>query len=579
MTPLATNPSLPQVKTLALTAPFRGVYRRNSLPQPEGNLWYLHRCGLKEPALSALPGYNGDPQTMTRMGWSSSEHTRGVINQPSGSGFYVLTEDRLHGYDFSADPDSQFSMGNGTSPGVGGVKDMWIFAGATLVGLAHGSKLLADGNYYTVDYVESDTHVWTIEDQAPFVNQPVTGFNTNFVGDIQAWYGPRYCWFGTKLILCGLYGVYHYDPLVDAHIKSYQRSHRGMDIINFAGRPVLLGAVEASDEYDPTPIPGLLSDKLTWPTRSDYTDYTSYGSGFLHLHTDGSGIRCGVAWGEDAYAFTGTSIYQLIETGMSASNPIAFQKHPTRLLEQPLSNAVAGIRGIYFWTEQGPVMFDGVQLHDLSLSLELDLGSRTSSIIHGGVHVWADAYTRTIRFHNYNLQTPVLQYIFWEDTQQWTTLDEDSMYLAGTGKFAGDIYGVRSTPIVTDTVVSVEQDEEQGTEDLLEVDFVTRATWRGITMPEGPHVNKILQQIRVLVEQYNTGNLVLSMVPDVAPDTIPDANKDTISITGSESVQWVIFDVKWELEDAVWRLDIHFLPRTKIHQVLIDYTVGGDTNL
>jgi hypothetical protein len=239
---------------------------------------------------------------------------------------------------------------------------------------------------------------------------------------------------------------------------------------------------------------------------------------------------------------------------------------------------VKGVRGIYFWTKDGPAVFDGVAVRDLGLNLELDLGARASAVISGGVHVWRDSYTKTIRFYRWNLETPVLQYIFWEESGHWTTLDEDAMYLAGNTYVSADIYGVATAAITTNTDIAIEQNEEQGTRDLAGALFLTRATWRGIAFEEGMHVNKTIHQIRVLFDMILTGtSLKCSIVPDVEADTAPDANLVTRTPTPSRDIQWEVFIPLARLEAPVWRLDLHFPPGTKIYEVAIDYTVGGDT--
>jgi hypothetical protein len=527
---------------------------------------------------------------MTKMGWAGVEQTRGVINHPEGSQFYIVTSERIHLYEPVGEPMTYVgNLGIGTKPGGGGSISIDIAAPTyplLSAGLMRDSRLLVDGNWHTVASVANDTRIFATNDSNPFTAKAVHAYNKNFTGLGNGWYGPRYCWFGEDLIIINIYGTCVF-PLNRAtnqlYFGAFNHKNRGLDIINFAGRPVLLGAFESTGDYgNQTTTFG--SDMLRWPTRSDYRDWDSYGSGFLYLHTDGSGIRCGENWGEDAYVFTGTSIYQLIETGIDAANPIAFHRHQARLPSPPNSNAVRGLRGIYFWTRKGPMMFDGNVVHDLTQELELDLDTYDSSLLNEGVHVWRDEYTQTIRFHNHKLPCATLQYIFWEGPGDWTTLDEDALYLAGTGNLYDLPVGVKSTSIVTDTVVSRLQKEDQGTEDMVpDQDFLCRASWRGMTTEEGPHINKTIQQIRVMFTMVLSTNddaddptLGCSIVPDVQDDTIPDANIITVDITPSESIQWHTFTPLYKLEAPVWRMDIHFPAGTKIYQICIDYHVGGD---
>jgi hypothetical protein len=577
MTPSLSNPSLPRAKTLALTLPFRGVYRRTPKTGPEGTVVRLDQCQVDNGVIYSLPGFGTTTDSLTRMGWLSvDEEIQGFVRTRS-DGFHVFTDVRLEEYPFTGQRNVTALSGTWTkvapSPIVNGVG-----GNAGVAGLCYGCKCLISGSWYTLVQVLGANQIEVAETAGSFAGVAASPWIfQSFSYPGQAWYGPRYTYFGDILYICSLYGTLYADT--DTTLRPSTRLYRGRDIINFAGRPMLIGAVEATSDYNSTPVPDQYSDLLRWPTRSSHLDWASYGSGYLHSQDDGGNHRAGCVWGEDAYLFTDKSIYRIVATGQSAGNPIALYKFPVKVYEPPLSNVVQGLHGLYYWSTRGPCLFDGKEIIPLYKILEKDADYFDTTLLGQGVWVWVDTYGRSIRFYNKKQQVASLRYIFWEDDQAFTTLNSNVMYLAGLAPHAlhTEWFGIDATAIGSSATPVVRNlDELSGTLTEGGGPITPRIHVQGIEFPEGSHVNKHIKMVRIVGVFRGNGDVEVGMIPD----TTSGATYDTVSVTGAaQTVQELVFENRWPVEAPVWALTVDFYDRCAIHGIYIDYVLGGDVHL
>lgn len=594
MTPTLSNPQSEELKTLKLAPPFKGVYKRHILHQPEGVITDLLRCRLEEGVIQTLVPFIGTPLTTVRMPWLTGNdveevqgHIPGLDTQP----YMLFTDLRIHEHPFSggaASPVTFFTIGD-TWTKVAGVGTFTATVGGIVDIINDGAydmKISPDAGttWYTVigGTTLPDTIVVS-ETAGAWAGVTLTVAFKGFTDHTAAWYGPRYTYFGDDLIVCGKYATYHRPP--GGLFAALTNVYRGRDVINFAGRPVLIGAVEATSGINAsTPTPGLLSERLQWPTRTDYTNWTGYGSGFLFTHDDGANHRAACVWGEDAYLFTSTSIYRLVELGQTASNPIGVQKFPVKNYDPPISNVVQGRRGLYFWSVRGPCMFDGRDVIPLYDVLEKDPDCYDTTLNDEGVYVWADIYSQSIRFYNQDQPVGMLRYTYWEKTGAFTTLDNNGLYLAGICEHERTQYwGLDAADITANpTEISILMDEENGTLAESGVDFpAATATWRGISFEEGSHVNKIPRTVRVvgLFRTTTVGEFFVEAVP-TNPIGGGSGGIYAIDVTGDkDEPQEAVFEVDVTVESPSWDIHITFPVQYSILEVYVDYNVGSDTDL
>jgi hypothetical protein len=416
-----------------------------------------------------------------------------------------------------------------------------------------------------------------VESAGSFTAQSLDMYFQDFTDNFRVWYGPRYCFLGTALIICSKYATMYSPP--SGPLRLLTGIYRARDVINFAGRPVLIGTVTASNQYDQSPTPSLSSDLLRWPTRGDFTDWDSYGSGFLYTKDDQGSHRAGCVWGESAFLFTTTAIYRMIETGLSASNPIALEKFPVRNYDPPISNVVQGRKGLYYWSVRGPVLFDGHDVIPLYDMLEKDPYLYNWTNFLQGVFVWADVYSQSIRFYNKSQYSNLLRYMFWEKTGAFTTLNSSPFYLAGIGIVDEvEYWGIDAMDIPNDvTPVSRQLDEFAGTVSEGGSSYVSgKIIIRGITFEEGAFVNKIPKAVRIVGKfpTSTSGNNAFQI--GLTPDSDSPGIGWEVAVTGSAKLQQFSFQVDPPIEASVWSLRIDLPLRGEIHEIYIDYVLGGD---
>jgi hypothetical protein len=383
----------------------------------------------------------------------------------------------------------------------------------------------------------------------------------------------RYTWVNGYLVVVGDKATYFTTDNTLSRAAGYSALEvlrydiRGSDVVTLAGRPVLLGAGK-NITYGGV---GSISNMLCWPTRSDITNWDGYGSGFLYTLDDGGYHYAGANLGDDAYVFSRATAYRLYATGMSASNPIAYKRLRIQPYRAPLSNAVVGEKGIYYWSGEGLVRFDGHKLELLWKSLGYD-PEMTLTI-------------RPVLFYNSMLRTIHMasaanpsswRLIYSEDNEAFYRV---SMAFDSLGCTSTDAYNYMLRPItLTTSTQTIMRAYDAGTD----INLVGSGsntgyvTWRGITGPASAGINKVARALRVVYS--GTGTIEASLGPSgsgqaaAALETSPPVGDIGVAtLTGGSNL--------YRYEAPVWEVILEFDSGMKIYEVLVDFQIAGETGV
>jgi hypothetical protein len=489
---------------------------------------------------------------------------------------FMFSNERLHLISgFASDPTSRYTPVSGGADSVAGNSGTKLVTGTStdFTGLgAYGSKLLLDGNWYTLDYVNSSVQLYTTTNlSTTFSGEPMDIAAVDLVPTNS--YGPRYCYVAGSLVLASKYAVYRVWSGFSGMLP-ISRRYRGRDVVSFAGRPVLCGVYEGAAgglDYYSSGVTNLLT-QIRWPTKGDLTDWTSYGAGFLEIADDGSPIVAGANWGEDAFVFTVNGIHRLIETGMSAYNPIQARRLPVEGYMFPISNVVAGHKGLYWWTaNRGMMRFDGQRVHHLHLALHDEIDHAA----YEGPHM---AYVPSLRAivpaHDANHlgAGEGFYQVFFEDTDSFSEIDSNFAFCGIMPE--NDVYwAMESTtiPVAAGTKQLIrEVDESSGT---LDAEGNTLGYDVGWIVNADPHILKRCEGIRIFYE--GSGTIANVYVTPVGGSN-NTANVVLSSLTGTFGTAFI--DPPSTLADPypAWEVELYQVPGTiEIYGVQFLYTEAG----
>jgi hypothetical protein len=402
--------------------------------------------------------------------------------------------------------------------------------------------------WYTIDTITNDTEAHTVEDMTTFTGQTYQLGCTNL---LEATAGPRFCWIGGTLVIPGSYAVFYMDS---SELKVLDRHWHAKDIIAFAGRPVAVGAKE-----DTTPG----GTKLVWPTRGNMTDWDSYGAGELDLLDDCSELNAAGKWGQEGFVFSDVGIHYLIETGLSAANPIAAKPVPVHDYLPPTSNIVAGAKGLYYWTRQGPVRFMNGRIEPLwqRLGYEIDyIAYNLTPSVHYCPYLRAITFSDSSSLSDFRLN-------FFEDIDGFGEVSSEY------DSFGIEIFNIRyyialSKTLGSASTVYAREVDKDGTVGPHGGTLEAEVGWKGIVGQEGPTISKVVQQLRVSYE--GSGTLSYKVIPQGG-----SASYKTVALSSSNFATEVI-DAPYAYEEAVFELWIKIPYTLIIHEIEIAYTVSGD---
>lgn len=593
---MGSDPSYPDSQTHILELPFQGLVAARRGISEQGYLFYVNQMRFNEGYLTPIPGLDTDDSLdAARADFvGADEDILGVIPGQSRKGFYIVTENQVLWFSNTGSALVPLNVITGTGTitdatttavtGSGTIFLTELLAGAYI-------RINSGGTARTVNYANTDTTVYTTNIIGAFTGayrvyyvdlSPTTAVN----GSI----GPRWCFNAGRLVLATRYGLLYQADYGPGNMLTILTAFwRGVDVVSFAGRPVLLGATYAATGWvNISTASAKMTNLIAWPTRSDMLDWTNYGSGELELLDDGAGILCGGTWGKEVFVFTETSIYQLQETGQGAGNPIAAIKLPINNYAAPTSNVVTGQKGMYYQTLHGPRMFDGRQV--IPISHMLERYAQTPPTL-GASYGWYNPIWETIHFHNSD-NAEASKYYIQEEPLGIGMIDPTYSILSGAGWDGSTIskpYAlcVNSLTGASDPILA--RMAETTKTIWLDGDVVMgQARWVGIAFPEGPHLRKSIKKIFIT---YAGGIATQTLLKyDIAPDgtnnSFSDMKQMTLATVGGSGLTTISLDPVYYSKTAlalvepgtaaIWEFAIQIPAGIRLYSIVIDYNVAGN---
>ena len=583
---MGSDPSYPASEEYILSLPFKGMMN-TVRGVAEGYVQIAHAVRYDDGVLVPYPGVDlATTLTMNVAWWTGGTETIiGWIPSISKGNFYIVTDEQIWSPGISASVSTMHSTGpvgtiaaNVASAAVVGTNTLFtkdIAPGSMLTQWVLPSNFLGE-----VLTVTDDTHLTLTANSAYTV--AAVAYKPWFK-DFQYttyWRGPRWTHHAGRLVIVGKYGVYASESYSDDYFRMLT-NHSAVDVITFAGRPILIGARSFAGSKTVTDVP-VTSNLLAWPTRTDNTDWTAYGSGELELLDDGANCHAGAMWGKEAFVFTASGIYQLQQTGLGAGNPIAAIRMPINNYAPPFSNVVTGRKGMYYMSLWGPVMFDGRELIPLYKLAKYRLQAPMQLPIAYG---WYNPLWESVHFLNTSTSGPA-KYVIQEDPLGIVEGDMSearacNYHITGAGWHFNQPYLANETVIIngvgTDVAARVRADTDTVTFE--DEEIWGSVLWAGIVGKEGPSINKVIKKIWVTYEGGIAAHNVLGY--EILPDggSVDWGSLDgSATLTVADSILTVALDPKGlysTLAAPSWSFALEIPPRVKIYQVRIEYNVAG----
>lgn len=555
------DPLKPRSSYLETVLPFRGFDKGfGGINTPEGYVYDAYGAWFEKQSIAPFWGIDashrilsgpvaeGDPYYTYLFGAGL-----GLVAMGSCSvlkTFYgVSTEQALH--DTPAGTIS-WTTGSTTVTGSGtsftGEKMFW------------GSRILLGTEWRTIMSVTDATHLVIDTNPATTASgQPwqwAAGDMTSFGGL------PRWARVGGNLVGIAGGGIV-YCPSY-GKVVALTRDYRAYSIMALAGRPVIANVIDATA----APWSGGGSSyftQLRWPTRSDMTNWTGYGSGFLDLMDECSFIYEVVSAGAVGYAFTDGGLIILSQTGI-ASNPIAVSQVLPKI-PPPFGTVAVGRDGLYYWSVRGPVRIANGKAEALWNFLGTD-SEPVYDVSYDKVHAEYCPVIHSVCFSTPTNNTQL--YYYDEDLQGFVKAHSSNPVVAVAAGPAGNLWGLSGKQILNPGETALAALTRTTDYGLTGASPNAQVTWKGIATPEGENAIKIVQRIRIDYTGTAAG----------AAGSIQILNENGGSTGGSPlfaTVNEVVTSLYTDVNIAgqIFELRLTIPMMAKVHRVSLEYVLAG----